>query len=67
MPPESRQEQIEETTVEPTYCADTGQIIPEEQVGDYYNDQGEHICEEASEDYESATSLEILYISMTLL
>ena len=51
MPPESRQEQIEETRVEPTYCADTGQVIPEEQVGDYYNDQGEHICEEASEDY----------------
>ena len=51
MPPESRLEQIEETRVEPTYCADTGQVIPEEQVGDYYNDQGEHICEEASEDY----------------
>ena len=63
MPPEYRNQTAEELVEEPTCCADCSNEIPEQSVGDYHNDSGEHICDSCSDDYvECYESGDIIHI-----
>lgn len=69
MPPEYRNyEEVhgsrrEDSEHEPVYCADCGDEIPADEVGDYVNSDGENICSACDENYvECYESGDVLYI-----
>ena len=67
MPPEFRNyEEVhgsrrEDSEHEPVYCADCGDEIPADEVGDYYNADGEYICADCAENYGECASTGEIY------
>ena len=51
----------EDSEQEPVYCADCGDEIPADEVGDYYNADGEYICEDCADSYGECASTGEIY------